>query len=86
VSFEFFSLSFELGRIELRPKGAETASSPSPAREAAVAPGQFEGRMAAIGQQQSLEVFLLATASGYRSGLSLYGRLHGAVRQTEGTH
>lgn len=61
VSFEFFSLSFELGRIELRPRGAETASSLPPAREAADEPGQFEGRMAGISPRIGL---LLMPVSG----------------------
>lgn len=42
-------------------------------------------RSGAVGQQQSLEVFLQATASGCMSGLSLNGRLDGAARYTEGT-
>ena len=41
-------------------------------------------RQSQIGQQQSLEVFLQATASGCMSGLSLNGRLDGAARYTEG--
>lgn len=45
-----------------------------------------DGRLSAIGQQQSLAVFLQATASACMSGLSPDGRLDGAARQTEGTY
>ena len=54
ASFDFFSLKFELVAHWAQPDGGGAASSLSAAREAAVAPGQCEGRMAAIGQKRPI--------------------------------